>query len=112
VNEVFIEISGQADSGLMLIADHASNRVPDDIDLGVHPSVFEKHIAVDIGIDRLSVLVTEALGCPALIANISRLVVDLHREQDNSAAIPVHSDGHDARGSIASGVLIMAGPRR
>jgi len=94
MQDVYREIASDTASGLLLIADHASNRVPDDIDLGVHPSVLERHVAVDIGIDRLSVLVAEGLGCPAIIANISRLVVDLHREHDNPAATPVHSDGY------------------
>lgn len=94
MTDVFIEIAGDPASGLMLIADHASSRVPDDIELGVHPSVLDKHVAVDIGVDRLSALVADGLGCPAIIANISRLVVDLHREHDNPAATPVHSDGY------------------
>ena len=94
MRDVYLEIAGNDTSDLLLIADHASNRVPDDMNFGLHPSVFDKHIAIDIGVDRLSALVAEALGCPALIANISRLVVDLHREHDNPAAIPVESDGH------------------
>ena len=91
---VYFEIEDMAESGLMLIADHASNRVPDDIDLGIHPSVLDKHVAVDIGVDRLSGLVAGTLECPAIIASISRLVVDLHREHDNPEVIPAHSDGH------------------
>lgn len=94
MKDVYREIEGSADSGLMLIADHASNRVPDDIDLGVHPSVLDKHVAVDIGVDRLSGLVAGRLQCPAIIANVSRLVVDLHREHDHPDATPAHSDGH------------------
>ncbi|MEO1169297.1 MAG: N-formylglutamate amidohydrolase [Pseudomonadota bacterium] len=94
MKDVYREIEGSADSGLVLIADHASNRVPEDIDLGIHPSVLEKHVAVDIGVDRLSGLVAGTLECPAIIANVSRLVVDLHREHDNPAVTPVHSDGH------------------
>lgn len=101
MQDVYREIAGDSASGLMLIADHASNRVPVDIDLGVHPSILDKHIAVDIGIDRLSALVAEALGCPALIANISRLVVDLHREHDNPAATPAYSDGHHVPANAA-----------
>ncbi|WP_299328498.1 N-formylglutamate amidohydrolase [Parasphingopyxis sp.] len=94
MKDVYREIAGGPDSGLMLIADHASNRVPDDIDLGVHQSVLDKHVAVDIGVDRLSGLVAGHLECPAIIANVSRLVVDLHREHDHPDATPAHSDGH------------------
>jgi predicted N-formylglutamate amidohydrolase len=99
MKDVYLEIEGDSASGLVLIADHASNRVPDDIDLGIHPEVLEKHVAVDIGIDHLSGLVAGHLECPAIVANISRLVVDLHREHDNLAATPAHSDGHHIPGN-------------
>ncbi len=99
MKDVYLEIEGDSASGLVLIADHASNRVPEDIDLGVHPAVLEKHVAVDIGVDHLSGLVAGHLECPAIVANISRLVVDLHREHDNPAATPVHSDGHHIPGN-------------
>ena len=99
MRDVYFEIEGDSASGLMLIADHASNRVPADIDLGVHPSMLEKHIAVDIGVDRLLERVVSLLDCPALIANVSRLVVDLHREHDHLAVTPVYSDGHHIPGN-------------
>ncbi len=101
MHDVYIEVAGDSASGLMLIADHASNRVPEDIDLGVDLSVLDKHVAVDIGIERLSELVAQGLGCPAILANISRLVVDLHREHDNPAATPVLTDGHHVPANAA-----------
>lgn len=101
MQDVYREISGDAASGLMLVADHASNRVPEDIDLGVAPSVLDKHVGVDIGIERLSERVAEGLGCPAIIATVSRLVVDLHREHDNPAATPVLTDGHHVPANAA-----------
>lgn len=101
MEDVYVEIDGGAASGLLLVADHASSRIPDDIDLGVAPSALEKHIAIDIGVERLSRLVVDALDCPAIVANVSRLIVDLHRERDNPAAIPAHSDGHDIPANAA-----------
>jgi predicted N-formylglutamate amidohydrolase len=101
--DVYVEIEGSMESGLLLIGDHASNRVPEDIDLGIHPELLDKHIAVDIGIDRLAPLIAEKLGCPALIANVSRLVVDLHREADHPHAIPHESDGHHIPANAALG---------
>lgn len=94
-------IDGDPASGLLLVADHASDHVPDDIDLGIDATLLGKHIAIDIGIDRLSDAVAERLGCPAIIACISRLVVDLHREADNARVIPVESDGHVIPGNAA-----------
>jgi predicted N-formylglutamate amidohydrolase len=101
MTEVFTEIAGGSGSGLVLIADHASSRVPEDIDLGIDPAAMEKHIAVDIGIDMLTPLVAGKLGCPALAANVSRLVIDLHREADNPAVIPVTSDGYEVPANAA-----------
>ncbi|MBC2777643.1 N-formylglutamate amidohydrolase [Parasphingopyxis marina] len=101
MSDVCTEIAGDSDSGLLLIADHASDRVPGDIDLGVDPAVMQKHIAVDIGIATLAPLVAARLGCPALLANVSRLVVDLHREADNPAVIPVTSDGYEIPANAA-----------
>jgi predicted N-formylglutamate amidohydrolase len=87
-------IEGEAGSPLLLVADHASNHVPDDIDLGIDPALLNEHIAVDIGIDPLSRIVAERLGCPAILARVSRLVIDLHRHEGELAAIPPVSDGH------------------
>ncbi|NNC72160.1 MAG: N-formylglutamate amidohydrolase [Sphingomonadaceae bacterium] len=94
-------IDGDSASGLLLVADHASDHVPDDIDLGIDATLLGKHIAVDIGVDRLSDAVAESLGCPAIVATLSRLVVDLHREPDNAGVIPVESDGHIVPGNVA-----------
>lgn len=96
---IWRDIDGDRASGLMLVADHASNRVPDDIDLGIAPELLDRHIAVDIGIAALAPRVCALLGCPGVLADISRLVLDLHREADNPAAIPIASDGHAVPGN-------------
>lgn len=92
-------IDGRPESGLLLVADHASAHVPEDIDLGIAPELLSLHIAVDIGIDPLARAVAARLGCPTVLARISRLVVDLHRRPHEPAAIPVASDGHPIPGN-------------
>lgn len=87
-------LAGREGSPLLLVADHASNHVPADIDLGIDPALLHEHIAVDIGIDPLARIVAERLACPAILARVSRLVVDLHRQEHELAAIPPISDGH------------------
>jgi predicted N-formylglutamate amidohydrolase len=74
---------------ILTIVDHASNHVPDDIDLGIPPELLETHIAWDIG----AADVARALGFPAHIAAVSRLVIDLNREEDAPGLIPLTSDG-------------------
>jgi predicted N-formylglutamate amidohydrolase len=87
-------ISGNSGTGLLLVADHASNRVPEGIDLGIADHLFDEHIAFDIGVEPLSKAVAQRLGCPAILATVSRLVVDLNRDPEDPAAIPACSDGY------------------
>lgn len=96
-------LEGSSSSGLLLIADHASNHVPDDIELGIDPALLSEHIAVDIGIDALSRDLAARLGCPAIVARVSRLVVDFNRRADEPHAIPIASDGHAVPGNAALG---------
>lgn len=80
--------------GILLVADHASNRLPQGADLGISRALLDDHIAVDIGVDPLARALARRLGCPAVIARYSRLFVDLNRDPDEPAAIPALSDGH------------------
>lgn len=92
------EVAG-ASTGLLVVVDHASNRVPADIDLGIAPELLAKHIAWDIGAEALGRALCARLGCPGLFGNVSRLVLDLHREPDSPALIPASSDGHAISGN-------------
>jgi predicted N-formylglutamate amidohydrolase len=86
--------------GIVLVADHASNFVPADIDLGIDPALLHEHIAIDIGVAG----VAERTGFPAHLATVSRLVCDLHREEDNPAVVPKASDGHPVPGNVGADV--------
>lgn len=86
--------------GIVLVADHASNFVPPDIDLGIDPALLDEHIAIDIGVAE----VAERMGFPAHLATVSRLVCDLHREEDHPAVVPETSDGHLVPGNVGADV--------
>ncbi|WP_137861088.1 MULTISPECIES: N-formylglutamate amidohydrolase [unclassified Sphingomonas] len=79
---------------LLLLCDHASNAVPEDIDLGIDPALLDKHIAIDIGAAAVTRVLAAKLDAPAILATVSRLVIDLHREPDHIGLIPHRSDGH------------------
>lgn len=96
-------LPGSAASGLLLIADHASSHVPEGVQLGVDEALLREHVAVDIGIDPLSRALADSLQCPAILASVSRLVVDLNRRADEPHAIPIASDGHAVPGNAALG---------
>lgn len=93
MSEAFTRID-QGDLDILIIADHASAHVPDDIDLGIDPDLLGNHIAIDIGVAAVSALLAKQLGCNAILGGVSRLVIDLNREADAPGLLPVMSDGH------------------
>ncbi len=96
-----ISIPGPATSPFLLIGDHASNHVPDDIDLKVNPALLKTHIALDIGVAELGRALCARLDCPGLLGGVSRLVLDLNREEDAPGLVPLESDGHAIAGNKA-----------
>jgi len=91
-------IEGRA-SDLLLLCDHASNAVPEDVDLGIAPELLNLHIAVDIGAGPVTRALTKQLDAPAILGTVSRLVLDLHREPDHPNLVPKASDGHAIPGN-------------
>ncbi len=79
--------------GILIVADHASNAVPNDIELGIDPRLLVEHIAWDIGVAGVAENLVEDHGFSAVLGGCSRLVVDLNRYADEPGAIPLHSDG-------------------
>jgi predicted N-formylglutamate amidohydrolase len=93
------EIVEGSQQDVLLLCDHASNAVPADIDLGIDPALLDLHIALDIGAGPLTRALAATLDAPAILATVSRLVIDLHREPDHVGLIPHHSDGHSIPGN-------------
>ncbi len=93
-------VCGASASRLLICADHASNHVPAGIDLGVAASLMRDHIAVDIGAGTLARGIAARLGGHAILGHVSRLVVDLNREEEAAALIPESSDGHRIPGNV------------
>lgn len=85
--------------GILILADHASNRVPEDIDLGIESALMNEHIAIDIGVAGVAELMARREGTAALLGNVSRLVCDTNRTEDDPAVIPECSDGRAIPGN-------------
>ena len=98
------QIGEPTKGGIVCVSDHASNRVPGGIDLGIAPELMQEHIAVDIGVLGVVEHMAAHHGIPAHLATVSRLVVDLHREEDHPGVIPQTSDGHTIHGNIGCDV--------
>jgi predicted N-formylglutamate amidohydrolase len=80
--------------GLLLVCDHATNRIPESLGtLGLSAAERETHIAWDIGAGALTEALSQKLGAPAVLANFSRLVVDPNRGLDDPTLITALSDG-------------------
>lgn len=91
--------------GILLTADHASNFVPPDIDLGIEPALMHVHIAIDIGVAG----VAERSGLPSHLATVSRLVCDLNRDESDPRVVPTGSDGYAIPGNVHGDVEARLG---
>ena len=79
---------------VLIVSDHASNRVPAGIDLGIDPALLELHIARDIGVGAVAGLMCRRPGFAAFLGNVSRLVCDFNRDESVDEIVPETSDGH------------------
>lgn len=100
MEEAFRIVGQPRFGGLLVVADHASDRVPEDIDLGVPAALMREHVAVDIGVGAIAKIMAQATGTAAFLGNVSRLVCDTNRAESDPAAIPEISDGHRIPGNI------------
>lgn len=89
----------RGDAPILIVSDHASNHVPEDMDLGIAPELLDQHIALDIGVAGVAGLLAERLQCCAILGGISRLVCDLNREEGATGLVPLSSDGHAIPGN-------------
>ena len=87
-------IEGDYDKGMVLLADHAMNLLPEAYgNLGLPQSAFERHIAYDIGVEGLTRKLAASLGIPAVMGRFSRLLIDPNRGEDDPTLIMKISDG-------------------
>ncbi|MFC6490843.1 N-formylglutamate amidohydrolase [Nitratireductor sp. GCM10026969] len=87
-------IDGDRARGLVLVADHASNLLPEEYgDLGLPAAEFTRHIAYDIGVEPVTRKLAALTGAPAVMARFSRLLVDPNRGPDDPTLIRQLYDG-------------------
>jgi predicted N-formylglutamate amidohydrolase len=100
MSEAWRQLGEPRAGGVLLIGDHASALVPDDIDLGIDPALLREHIAIDLGVAEVAaLLVQDGAVDAAILGGVSRLVVDCNRDEDAPGAIPIASDGHAVPGN-------------
>ncbi len=90
----FTIVDGDPAAGLLVICDHAENRLPPEYgNLGLPPEEFQRHIAYDPGAAAVSRGLAERLGVPAVLSTFSRLLIDANRGEDDPTLIMRLSDG-------------------
>lgn len=90
----FEVINSEGTSQMLVICDHASQRVPSVLDnLGLSSGEYDRHIAYDIGADQVTRNLSKSLDSRAVLAGYSRLVIDLNRPPGHPESIPKISDG-------------------
>jgi len=75
-----------ASSRVLVLCDHASNHVPDDVNggsLGISTQDMARHIAYDVGARGAALALAELLNTPMLACRFSRLVIDPNRGEDD-----------------------------
>ncbi len=97
----FTVINEDGKSNCLIICDHASNTVPAKLNkLGLSDDILEQHVGIDIGTEEIGRYLSQALDATMVMANYSRLVIDLNRGTDHPTSIPPVSDHIDIPGNV------------
>lgn len=89
-------------SDLVILCEHGGTAVPRQLAmLGLGPEHYTKHYAFDIGVRRIAMTLARQMDAVAVVANYSRLVVDLNRAVDHPTAFPVAGEGAPVPGNVS-----------
>lgn len=93
-DEAFEIVAGSTETGLVVLCDHATARIPADYgQLGLGAKELGRHIAYDIGAETVSRTIATQLGCPAVLSQFSRLLIDPNRGIDDPTLVMRIADG-------------------
>ena len=88
-------INSNGDFPLLLVCEHASDHIPDELnDLGVSADTIKSHAVYDIGAREVAFEISKALNCPLITSNVSRIVIDCNRDPYSPSAVPFKSEVH------------------
>ncbi len=97
----FQEFQIDGGSDFIIVADHASARIPRRLEnLGLPDSELQRHIAWDIGALSVARRVAQELDAPLLAQSYSRLVIDCNRDPKVATSIPRVSELREIPGNI------------
>jgi len=94
-------LTPQGSGRVLLVCDHASNRVPRRLaGLGLDAELRARHIAWDPGAAEVARGLAGRLDASLILAGYSRLVLDLNRPLASPESIPKRSDGVTITGNL------------
>lgn len=97
----FVTYNDHGKTPVLLVADHASPLIPAGMNqLGLADWVLERHVAWDVGVDKLTQFLADKLDAQAVLAGFSRLIVDPNRKPGAASAFPEISDGIAIPGNL------------
>ena len=90
----FDTVPAARETPLLIFGDHASRAIPPRYkDLGLSGDDLTRHIAHDIGTDRVIRRLCARFGAAGHICGFSRLLIDANRDPNAPGLIPASSDG-------------------
>ncbi|PIB23205.1 N-formylglutamate amidohydrolase [Amylibacter kogurei] len=95
-NKAFSIKGKDRSANIIILCDHASNRIPPEINngcLGLSKRDMERHIAYDVGAAGVSQHLGALLDAPVITSNFSRLVIDPNRGEDDPTLLMRLYDG-------------------
>jgi predicted N-formylglutamate amidohydrolase len=93
-------INEMGTSPLVLICEHASNRLPKSMGtLGLKREDLDRHIAYDIGAEGVSRHLSNLLDCALVLNRYSRLAYDCNRSPEHAGAMPEVSEVFEIPGN-------------
>jgi predicted N-formylglutamate amidohydrolase len=79
---------------VLVLCDHGGRNIPRRLGgLGISAEALARHIGWDIGAADLARRLARRLDAPAILSNVSRLVIDANRRPLTASSIPAISDG-------------------
>lgn len=97
-------VPGTLSGGLILVADHARNALPEGYGtLGLPQAELSRHIAYDIGVEGVLRALCAHLGVAGIFAGFSRLLIDPNRGIQDPTLIMQLSDGAVVPGNVGFG---------
>lgn len=97
----FMTYNENGKAPVLVVADHASPYFPSGLNqLGLADWVLEKHVACDLGSEKVARLLADELDAPTVLAGFSRLIIDPNRQLDDPTGCPEISDGIAIPGNL------------